>query len=47
VFAEKKREDTIRDLLPGWSVIRLTWSDLSAPARTAERVRARLFRRAA
>jgi hypothetical protein len=47
VFAEKKREDMIRDLLPGWSVIRLTWSDLSVPARTAERVRARLFRRAA
>ena len=42
VFAEKKREDMIRDLLPGWSFIRLTWSDLYAPARTAERVRAKL-----
>lgn len=47
VFEEKRREDMIRDLLPGWSFIRLIWSDLYAPAATAQRVRAKLFRPAA
>lgn len=39
VFREKRREDLIRELLPGWSVIRFVWSDLYAPRQTALRIR--------
>jgi len=39
VFREKRREDRIRELLPGWSMIRLVWSDLYDPRGTAERIR--------
>ena len=38
VFREKRREDDIRRIT-GWRVVRLTWSDLSAPARTAQILR--------
>jgi hypothetical protein len=37
VFAEKRREDAIRD--EGWGVVRWVWSDLSRPDRFAARVR--------
>ncbi len=37
VFAEKRREDAIRD--EGWGVIRWVWADLSRPDRFAARVR--------
>ncbi|GAA4754375.1 type IV toxin-antitoxin system AbiEi family antitoxin domain-containing protein [Nocardioides endophyticus] len=43
VFAEKIREDRLRERT-GWGVIRLVWSDLDAPAATAERVRGQLRR---
>ena len=39
VFREKRREDLIRELLPGWSVIRFVWSDLYAAHETAQRIR--------
>ncbi len=42
VFAEKKRE-TLVCRLTGWRCIRLDWSDLSHPARTAAMIRAELF----
>lgn len=38
VFREKRREDLIRRLT-GWTVIRLTWSDLRQPQRTAAVIR--------
>ncbi len=38
LFAEKKREDRLRAL--GYTVIRVVWSDLFAPARVIARVRA-------
>jgi hypothetical protein len=37
VYAEKLREDAIRDL--GWKVARWTWSDLDRPTLLAERLR--------
>jgi Transcriptional regulator, AbiEi antitoxin len=37
VFAEKRREDEIRD--EGWGVLRWTWADLARPDRLAARVR--------
>lgn len=37
VIREKLREDRIREA--GWTVIRLVWSDLDHPTRTAERIR--------
>lgn len=37
VFAEKRREDAIRD--EGWAVLRWTWADLARPDRFAARVR--------
>jgi hypothetical protein len=37
VFAEKRREDAVRD--EGWEVVRWTWSDLTVPDRIGERVR--------
>jgi hypothetical protein len=43
VFAEKRREDAIRD--EGWGVIRWVWSDLQRPHRLAARVRRALERR--
>lgn len=45
VFAEKRREDRLRELT-GWSMIRLAWGDLSTPEHTAQRVR-RMLRKAA
>ncbi|HYU86030.1 MAG TPA: type IV toxin-antitoxin system AbiEi family antitoxin domain-containing protein [Kribbellaceae bacterium] len=44
VVAEKWREDRIREL--GYVVVRVSWSDLATPEKTAERVRA-AFERAA
>ncbi|WP_372728782.1 type IV toxin-antitoxin system AbiEi family antitoxin domain-containing protein [Nocardioides sp.] len=38
VVREKRREERIRELT-GWRCIRLMWSDLEHPARTAERIR--------
>jgi hypothetical protein len=46
VFAEKRREDRVRELLPGWSMLRLTWDDLEHPADTARRIRSLLNRAA-
>lgn len=37
VFAEKRREDAIRD--EGWGVVRWVWADLARPDRFAARVR--------
>ena len=42
VFAEKRREDAIRDEL--WGVVRWAWSDLHVPHRFAARVRRALER---
>ena len=42
VWAEKKREDALRDL--GWQVVRWTWADLRRPDLLAERLH-RAFRR--
>jgi hypothetical protein len=42
VFAEKRREDEIREL-SGCRMIRLVWDDLSEPRRTHDRIRA-MFR---
>jgi hypothetical protein len=42
VFAEKRREDAIRDEL--WGVVRWVWSDLQVPHRFAARVRRALER---
>jgi hypothetical protein len=42
VFAEKRREDDLRDA--GWGVVRWTWADLRQPERLAERVRRALQR---
>lgn len=42
VFAEKLREDALRDL--GYQVARWTWGDLEAPAHTADRLRRALER---
>jgi hypothetical protein len=42
VFAEKRREDAIRDEL--WGVVRWVWSDLHVPHRFAARVRRALER---
>ena len=39
---EKQREDQLREL--GWSVVRLTWSELADPARVGVRVRAAMAR---
>lgn len=44
LFAEKRREDAIRDL--GWQMVRWIWDDLARPARIAEQLR-RAFARAA
>ena len=41
VIREKKREDLIRRLT-GWRCIRLTWSDLAHPERTASMIRREL-----
>ncbi len=38
VMREKRREDLIREVT-GWTVIRLTWSDLELPVATAIRIR--------
>ncbi len=46
VFEEKRREDRIRELLPGWSMLRVTWDDLAHPGDTAQRIRRRLNRAA-
>ena len=43
VFAEKQREDAIRDT--GWEVVRWTWSDLENPAVIDARIRRALRRR--
>jgi hypothetical protein len=42
LFEEKRREDRIRELLPGWSLLRFTWADLGTPGDTAQRIRRRL-----
>lgn len=42
VFAEKKREDWLRDL--GYEVVRLTWEDLLHPARAHAKIRRGLRR---
>ena len=44
VFAEKQREDALRDL--GFQVVRWTWDDLEAPGQVAERVRRAIARAA-
>jgi hypothetical protein len=38
VFREKQREDRLRRVT-GWSMVRLTWADLSDPAGTAATIR--------
>lgn len=38
VFKEKQREDRLREVTGAW-MVRLVWSDLSEPARTAQRLR--------
>ncbi len=38
VFREKQREDALR--AAGWTVVRITWADLSRPRETAHRIRA-------
>ena len=38
VVAEKWREDRIREL--GYIVVRVSWTDLAHPKRTAQRIRA-------
>ncbi len=43
IMREKAREDRIRELT-GWTIIRITWRDLSFPAHTAHRIRAALDR---
>lgn len=43
IMREKAREDRIRELT-GWTVIRITWRDLSFPAHTAHRIRTALGR---
>jgi hypothetical protein len=43
VFAEKKREDQLRELT-GWSMTRLTWDDLNRPRLTGQRLQRRLRR---
>ncbi|GAB2629297.1 hypothetical protein ABI214_22470 [Prescottella soli] len=43
VFAEKQREDRIRDA--GWGVVRWTWRDLDRPAVIGERIRRAMTRR--
>jgi hypothetical protein len=43
VIAEKKREQRICELT-GWRCLRIDWSDLAHPARTAELIRRALFR---
>jgi hypothetical protein len=43
VFAEKRREDALRDL--GWQVVRWIWDDLDSPTVLAERIQ-RAFSRA-
>lgn len=45
VFAEKRRQDAIEEA--GWRVLRVTWTDLRAPASLARRVRAAFSARAA
>lgn len=40
VFAEKRRQDALEEA--GWRVLRVTWTDLRAPATLARRVRAAL-----
>jgi hypothetical protein len=45
VFREKRREDDLRRVT-GWRVIRLTWTDLADPVRTAAIIRAELRRAA-
>lgn len=44
VFAEKRREDQIREL--GWEVVRWVWSDFADPAALVQRIE-RAFARAA
>jgi hypothetical protein len=43
VFREKKREDLLRRVT-GWSMVRLTWSDLYDGPRTAAMIRSRMRR---
>lgn len=40
VIREKQREDALR--AAGWTVLRITWADLSRPYETAQRIRAAL-----
>ena len=42
VFAEKRREDRIREIT-GWRCIRISWADLERPEHTAMRIRQALF----
>lgn len=44
LFAEKQREDALRDL--GWQVVRWVWDDLRRPQSLADRL-ARAFARSA
>lgn len=46
VFREKRREDHLRRVT-GWPMVRMTWSDLATPARTAALVRSVLRQAAA
>lgn len=46
VLREKAREDLLRELT-GWSMIRLVWSDLDRPGKTAARIRRAMARVAA
>ena len=45
VFAEKRREDRLRELT-GFAMVRLVWEDLARPRATADRIRRLLGRRA-
>ncbi|SEC34911.1 hypothetical protein [Rhodococcus koreensis] len=42
VFAEKQREDALRDL--GYQVVRWTWDDLESPSQAVDRVRRAIAR---
>ena len=42
VFAEKQREDALRDL--GFQVVRWTWDDLESPAQVVDRIRRAIAR---
>lgn len=42
LFEEKRRQDAIED--EGWTVLRITWRDLTSPAETTTRIHRALHR---